>query len=51
MVDPEFIADAKRANLDVRPTSGAEADKLIAQVYATSPEIVKRAAELMREGQ
>ena len=51
MVDPEFLADAKRANLDVRPTSGAEADVLIRQVYATPPEVVKRAAEFMKEGQ
>jgi tripartite-type tricarboxylate transporter receptor subunit TctC len=51
MVDPEFLADARRANLEVRPTSGAEADTLIAQVYATSPDIVKRAAEFMKEGQ
>jgi tripartite-type tricarboxylate transporter receptor subunit TctC len=51
MVDPDFLADAKRANLDVRPTNGAEADELIRQVYATSPDIVKRAAEFMKEGQ
>src|ERR1700720_542866 len=43
MQDGEFLADARRQNLDVRPTSGPEADTLIAQVYATSPEIVKRA--------
>jgi tripartite-type tricarboxylate transporter receptor subunit TctC len=51
MVDPDFLADAKRANLDVRPTGGAEADAMIAQVYSTPPDIVKRAAEFMREGQ
>jgi tripartite-type tricarboxylate transporter receptor subunit TctC len=51
MVDPEFLADAKRANLEVRPTSGTEADVLIRQVYATPPDVVKRAAEFMKEGQ
>jgi tripartite-type tricarboxylate transporter receptor subunit TctC len=51
MVDAEFLADARRANLEVRPTSGPEVDTLIAQVYATSPDIVKRAAEFMKEGQ
>ena len=51
MQDGEFLADARRQNLDVRPTSGPEADTLIAQVYATSPEIVKRATEFMKESQ
>ena len=48
MNDPEFLADAKRQNLDVRPVTGAEADELIKQVYATSPDIVKLAAEFMK---
>jgi tripartite-type tricarboxylate transporter receptor subunit TctC len=51
MTDPEFLADAKRMNLDVRPTSGGEADILIKQVYATPPAIVKRASDFMKEGQ
>jgi len=48
MSDPEFLADAQRQNLDVRPVTGAEADELIKQVYATSPDIVKLAAEFMK---
>jgi tripartite-type tricarboxylate transporter receptor subunit TctC len=51
MIDPEFLADAKRQNLDVRPVTGAEADALIKQVYATSPDIVKLAAEFMKGAQ
>jgi tripartite-type tricarboxylate transporter receptor subunit TctC len=51
MHDPEFLADAKRQDLDVRPVTGAEADALIAQVYASAPDIVKRAAEYMKEAQ
>jgi tripartite-type tricarboxylate transporter receptor subunit TctC len=51
MQDGEFLADARRQNLDVRPVTGPEADTLIAQVYATSPEIVKRATEFMKESQ
>lgn len=51
MQDPDFLADARRQNLDVRPVTGAEADALIAQVYATAPDIVKRAVEYMKEGQ
>jgi tripartite-type tricarboxylate transporter receptor subunit TctC len=51
MQDPEFLADASRQGLDVRPVTGAEADALIARVYATAPEIVMRAAEYMKEAQ
>jgi tripartite-type tricarboxylate transporter receptor subunit TctC len=49
--DPEFLADANRQGLDVRPVTGAEADALIKQVYATSPDVVKLAAEFMKEAQ
>jgi tripartite-type tricarboxylate transporter receptor subunit TctC len=51
MKDPEFLADARRQDLDVRPVTGAEADAVIGQVYATAPDIVKRAAEYMKEAQ
>jgi tripartite-type tricarboxylate transporter receptor subunit TctC len=49
MEDPEFLADANRQGLDVRPVTGAEADALIAKVYATVPDVVRRAAEYMKE--
>ena len=51
MGDPEFLADANRQGLDVRPVTGTQADALIAQVYATAPDIVRRAAEYMKEAQ
>ncbi len=51
MRDPEFLADAKRQDLEVRPVTGAEADALIARVYATAPAVVRRAAEYMKEAQ
>jgi tripartite-type tricarboxylate transporter receptor subunit TctC len=51
MTDSEFTADANRQNLDVRPITGAGADALIREVYATAPDVLKMAAEYMREGQ
>src|SRR5215831_18399322 len=51
MQDPDFLADARRQDLDVRPVTGTEADALIAQVYAAAPDVVKRAAEYMKEAQ
>jgi len=49
MKDPGFLADAKRQDLEVRPVSGADADVLIKEVYATPPEIVKLAVEYMKD--
>ncbi len=51
MTDPQFASDARRQNLDVRPVTGAEADALIREVYATAPDVLKMAAEYTREGQ
>jgi len=51
MQDLEFLADANRQGLDVRPVTGTAADALIAQVYATAPDVVRRAAEYMKEAQ
>jgi tripartite-type tricarboxylate transporter receptor subunit TctC len=44
MKDPAFLAEAKKLNLEVRPVSGIEIDKLIKEIYATPPDVVKLAA-------
>jgi tripartite-type tricarboxylate transporter receptor subunit TctC len=49
MTDPDFLADAHRQDLEVRPVSGGEADALIHEVYASPPEVVKLAIEAMKE--
>jgi len=49
MKDPAFLAEAKKQELEVRPVSGAEAEVLIKQIYATPPEIVKLAIDYMKE--
>jgi tripartite-type tricarboxylate transporter receptor subunit TctC len=49
MKDPDFIAEAKSQNLDVDPVTGAEVEKLIREVYASSPEAVQLAATSMKE--
>jgi hypothetical protein len=45
MKDPEFLADAKRLDLDVAPVSGRELDTLLAELYATPKDVVKKAGE------
>jgi tripartite-type tricarboxylate transporter receptor subunit TctC len=45
MKDPQFLAEAKRLDLEVRPVSGADVEKLIKEIYATPPDVVKLAAQ------
>jgi tripartite-type tricarboxylate transporter receptor subunit TctC len=45
MKDQEFLADAKKLNLDVAPVSGKELDALLAELYATPKDVVKKAGE------
>jgi tripartite-type tricarboxylate transporter receptor subunit TctC len=45
MKDPQFLAEAKRLELEVRPVSGGDVEKLIKEIYATPPDVVKLAAQ------
>jgi tripartite-type tricarboxylate transporter receptor subunit TctC len=47
--DPGFLADAKRQELEVRPVTGAEAQMLIKEIYATPPALVKLAIDYMKD--
>ena len=48
MVDPEFLADAGRARLEIKPMSGKEAQRLIEEAYATPQEIVDQTRAMLR---
>ncbi|HAA92105.1 MAG TPA: hypothetical protein DCE33_06640, partial [Rhodospirillaceae bacterium] len=43
MKDPKLLAEAKKRHATVDPTSGADLQKIIAEVYKTDPEVVKEA--------
>ncbi len=45
MKDPEFLAEAKKLNMDVAPVSAPALDKLLAELYATPKDVVKKASE------
>jgi tripartite-type tricarboxylate transporter receptor subunit TctC len=45
MKDPEFLAEAKRLDLEVRPVGGADVEKLIKEIYASPPDVVKLAQQ------
>jgi tripartite-type tricarboxylate transporter receptor subunit TctC len=49
MRDPAFRAEAENLNLDVAPVDGGEVAALLREVYASPPEAVKLATELVRE--
>ena len=42
MRDPGFIADARKADMEINPVSGEALDKLSAQITGTRPEVAKR---------
>lgn len=45
MKDPEFLAEAKKLNLDVNPLTGTAIASLLAELYATPKSIVDKAAQ------
>jgi hypothetical protein len=48
MKDPKFLAEAKRLELEVRPVAGIEVEKLIKEIYASPPDVVKLAQQAER---
>jgi tripartite-type tricarboxylate transporter receptor subunit TctC len=44
MKDADYLADAKKSRIDVNPVSGAEIDKLLAELYATPKDVIAKAS-------
>jgi tripartite-type tricarboxylate transporter receptor subunit TctC len=47
MKDPAMIAESERMKLDVTPTSGADLERIIADVMSSPPELAARLAEML----
>ena len=45
MKDAEFLAEAKKLELDVNPVSAKAIDALLAQLYATPRNVLEKAAQ------
>jgi tripartite-type tricarboxylate transporter receptor subunit TctC len=45
--DPGFLADVKRRNLEVDPSTGEELEKLAKEVMTQPPEVIERVKKLM----
>ena len=47
VVDPEFLAEAKKQSMDVNPLGASSIEQLIAELYATPKQVVDKAAQAM----
>ena len=45
MKDPEFLAEAKRLDIDVNPVSAKALDQLLAELYATPKDVLEKARQ------
>jgi tripartite-type tricarboxylate transporter receptor subunit TctC len=48
MKDPEFLADATKAKLDINPLDGAELEKNVKDVFNLDPKLIPRAKEILK---
>ena len=47
MKDPEFLADAKKANLDIQPITGAEMERLVADIFKLDPTVTAKLKSIL----
>jgi tripartite-type tricarboxylate transporter receptor subunit TctC len=48
MKDPEFLADAAKAKLDINPLDGAELETNVKDVFNLDPKLIPRAKEILK---
>lgn len=48
MKDPEFLADAKKANLDVNPTDGAKLEQNVREIAKLEPKLVAKLKDILK---
>jgi tripartite-type tricarboxylate transporter receptor subunit TctC len=48
MADPQFLAEAKKLQIDIGPMSGAEVEAFIGRISASSPAVIARAKQAYR---
>jgi len=48
MKDSEFLADAKKAKLDINPLDGAELESNVKEVFNLDPKLIPRAKEILK---
>jgi tripartite-type tricarboxylate transporter receptor subunit TctC len=48
MADKEFLAEAEHAKFEITPVTGDKIEALVAEIYQTPPEVVKKAAAMLQ---
>ena len=48
MDDKDFLAEADKAQLEIRPVAGADVQKLVKEVYETPAAIAQKAADILK---
>ena len=48
MKDPEFLAEAKKANLDINPADGVELERNVKEVFNLDPGLVPKLREILK---
>jgi tripartite-type tricarboxylate transporter receptor subunit TctC len=48
MKDPDLLADAKKAKLDISPLDGAELERNVKEVFNLDPKLIPRAKEILK---
>jgi len=48
MKDPEFLADAQKAKLDINPLDGAELERNVHEVFSLDPTLAARLKEILK---
>jgi len=48
MKDPEFLADAKKAKLDISPLDGEELENNVKDIFKLDPKLIPRAKEILK---
>jgi len=48
MLDRDFISETNKLGLEVNPASGAEIDRLLAEIYATPKSVIEKAKQAVR---
>jgi tripartite-type tricarboxylate transporter receptor subunit TctC len=46
--DPDFLADAQRARLDLNPISGEELEKIVARTFTLEPRLIEKLKEILK---
>ena len=48
MKDPEFLADAKKAKLDINPLDGAELERSVREIFKLDKALIPKAKEILK---